>query len=160
MKRLCQLLAGLALLCLPACTPGGAQSGREPLALKIEQAWSGTFPVAALKLLPEGARQSATGYLDNPDAFAPIWAALFPQQPLPDIDFHSRLVVFSRNVRFFNSTTIVQVRLVEGVAEILAIETMSARPIRDEVAMALAVIPRDGVRFIRVPGGAPLPVSE
>ncbi len=30
----------------------------------------------------------------------------------------------------------------------LAMETMSAMPIEDKVAMALAVIPRAGVRFI------------
>jgi len=159
MKQLFQWLGWLPLVCLLACTPG-VRTPPEPLPLTIEQAWSGTFPVKALELLPAGQRQSATGYLGDAQSFAGLWAALFPEQPLPEIDFRTQLVVFTRNVRFFNRTSIVKVTLVDGVAAILAIETMSAMPIREEVAMALAVVPRDGVRWIRVPGGENLPVRD
>jgi hypothetical protein len=43
--------------------------------------------------------------------------------------------------------------------EILAMETMSAMPIEDKAAMAMAVIPRAGVRFIRA-GEEQIPVTD
>ena len=48
--------------------------------------------------------------------------------------------------------------LADGGAEILAMETMSAMPIEDKVAMAMAVVPRAGIDYIlsgdeRVPVG-------
>ncbi len=110
--------------------------------------WSGDFPVAKLDLLPVGQRQSRVGYLGDVDAFAAVWRAFQPQQELPAVDFATQLVVFSRNVDFYNRTAILKVTLKEGAAEVMAMETMSAMPIEDNVAMALAVIPRSGVRFI------------
>ena len=47
-----------------------------------------------------------------------------------------------------------------GVAEVIAIETLSATPVEDKVAIALALIPHEGVKFIqaaeeRIPVTAP-----
>ena len=36
-----------------------------------------------------------------------------------------------------------------GVAELLAMETMSAMPIEDKVAMSLVVVPRKGIKAIQ-----------
>ena len=47
----------------------------------------------------------------------------------------------------------------DGVADILAMETMSARPIADNVAMAMAMIPRTGIQFIQA-GNQRIPVSD
>jgi hypothetical protein len=45
------------------------------------------------------------------------------------------------------------------VAEIIAIETLTAMPIEDRVAMSIAVIPRGGVHFIQV-GDEHVPVQN
>lgn len=69
---------------------------------------------------------------------------------LPAVDFSRNIVVFTRNTQFYNHTAILRVTLLEGVAEVIAMETMSANPIKDKVAMAMAVIPREGLREIKV----------
>jgi hypothetical protein len=46
-----------------------------------------------------------------------------------------------------------KVVLKDGGAEILARETMSSLPIEDKAAMSLAVVPREGIRFIRTASG-------
>lgn len=120
-----------------------------PVRMEIIQSWSGDFPVAELKRLPEGQRSSRLGYLGTAAAFAPVWAAFRPGEPVPAVDFGKHLVLFHRNVDFYNRTHIVKATLREGVAEVLAAETMSAIPIDAKVAMALAVIPRAGVKAIQ-----------
>ena len=72
--------------------------------------------------------------------------------------FQKHLVVFSRNVTFYNRIGIVKALLRDGVAEILVMETMSAQPIENKVGMALAVIPRPGVKYIKV-GKDRIPVT-
>ena len=47
----------------------------------------------------------------------------------------------------------------DGVAEVLAMETMSAMPIEDKVAMSLAVVPRKGIESIQSSEGM-LPVTQ
>lgn len=104
--------------------------------------------MAMLDLLPVGQRQSSVGYLDDVESFAAVWRVFQPGKALPEVDFANQLVVFTRNVNFYNRTAIFKVTLTQGTAEVLAMETMSAMPIEDKVAMALAVIPRSGVLFI------------
>ena len=79
--------------------------------------------------------------------------------PVPVVDFKQNLVVFSRNVRFYNRTRILKVVLEGGEAEVIAVETMSALPVRTKVAMALAVIPRQGFKSIRT-GEVNIPVTD
>jgi hypothetical protein len=74
------------------------------------------------------------------------------------VDFGTQIVVFYRNVTFYNRTNIVKVTLKDGIAEIIAIETRSALPIEDKVAMAMVVIPRAGVKFIQA-GNERIPVT-
>lgn len=126
--------------------------------LAIFDQWSGDFAVADLTLLPEGQRQSSAGYIDGQKAFATVWQAFKPGQTIPEVNFKHNLVVFSRNVDFYNRTQIFKVTLSDGAAVILAMETMSALPIEDKVAMALAVVPRTGVKFIRS-GEQQIPVA-
>ena len=45
--------------------------------------------------------------------------------------------------------SLLKVTLQDGTAEIIAMETMSAMPIEDKVAMAMGVIPREGVTAIQ-----------
>ncbi len=119
----------------------------------ILQTWSGDYPVSQLGRLPGGQVQSSVGFVGDKVTFAAVWEVFNPGENVPEVDFSKNIVVFTRNVDFYNHTNIIRVTLKDGVAEVLAMETMSARPIEDRVAMALAVIPRTGVKFIRAGAG-------
>ena len=62
-------------------------------------------------------------------------------------------MIFSRNTQFFNRIRISRVNVADGVAGVLAMETMSAMPIEDNVAMSLVVVPREGIRSIQTGNG-------
>lgn len=151
-----RLLASLTLAVIAGCSNVPGANG-PPAELAISQSWSGDYPVAELGRMPAGQRSSRTGYLGSAATFAPVWAAFQPGEALPAVDFRTHLVVFHRNLDFYNRTGIFKVTLRDGVADVLATETMSAIPIGDEVAMAMAVIPRAEVKFIRAwPAGIPV----
>jgi hypothetical protein len=119
------------------------------LTIPIITSWQGDFPVAALEKLPAGQQEAATGYIADARTFSKVWQAFKPDLTVPQVDFENDLVVFARNVNFYNLTKIAQVQ-VRNVIEVLAMQTMSAAPIEDKVAMSLAVIPCEGVEAIRV----------
>lgn len=121
--------------------------------VSILQTWSGDYPVAQLERLPDGQRHSSIGVIGDDVSFAAVWETFKPGENMPEVDFSKNIVVFTRNVNFYNRTNIFRVTLKNGMAEVLAMETMSALPIEDRAAMAIAVIPRTGVRFIRVGEG-------
>ncbi|MEJ2698821.1 MAG: hypothetical protein P8Z70_04055 [Desulfuromonadales bacterium] len=121
-----------------------------PQELPLLQKWSGDYPVFDLDRLPADQREVHGGYIGNAAEFANLWQAFKPEDPLPEVDFDRNLVVFIRNTTFYNHVNIFKVTLRDGVAEVLAMETLSALPNEDKVAMALAVIPRAGIRFIAV----------
>ncbi|WP_027716606.1 hypothetical protein [Desulfuromonas sp. TF] len=146
-KPLGILLATFFGLAVAACA---AISGPPPTGeLPLLDLWSGDFPVKELARLPEGQQQSPTGFISDPATFAAVWRAFKPDTPLPAVDFDRSLVVFHRNTTFYNHTDIFKVEADQGVIDVLAMETMSALPIEDRVAMALAVIPRRGVVAIK-----------
>ena len=120
--------------------------------VEILQAWQGDFPVAQLSALPEDQRDQGIGYIADARAFENIWKALKPEEAVPEIDFKENLVLFARNTEFFNRIRIGKVDVKDGVAEVLAAETMSAMPIEDKVAMSLAVVPRRGIASIQSSG--------
>ena len=126
-----------------------ANENAVPVDIPLLDKWSGEYPVSELGRLPEGQQDSAAGYLGDKATFINVWQAFMPKEISPTVDFTKNIVVFTRNVQFYNRTAIFKVELKDGSAEILAMETMSALPIEDKVAMAMAVIPREGVRFIR-----------
>lgn len=151
------LLAILALVQVSACTTPAMQSApahAEP----ASQRWSGDYPVAELGRLPAGQQATGIGFFSTPASFEAAWSAFKPGEAVPAVDFDSNIVVFVRNVTFYNRTSIVKTDLKDGVLEILAIETMSANPIMNKVAMAMAVVPRQGIRFIQA-GATRLPVD-
>lgn len=149
MPRLTLLLMVIFCVALSACAHGVAQN-TEPRDLDVRRSWSGDYPVAALDQLPAGQQQNRVGYLGDAASFARVWQNFLPSEALPEIDFNRELVVFSRNVDFYNRTNIFKVTVTAGVVDILAMETMSARPIEAQVAMALAVVARDGIKAIRI----------
>jgi len=117
------------------------------------QQWSGDYPVAELGRLPEGQEKARVGFMGDKVTFAAVWGAFKPGENLPDMDFSENIIVYTRNVTFYNRLTISKATLVHGVVEILSMETRSALPIEDKVAMAMVVIPRAGVIFFHVAPG-------
>jgi len=151
------VLVSMMLAVLSGCTPVPV-ADTPPAELVISQSWSGDYPVAELKRLPAGQQQSGVGYLGNAAAFESVWTAFKPGEAVPVVDFGKQVVVFHRNVDFYNRTRIFKVTLKDGTADVLAMETMSAIPITDKVAMAMAVIPRASVKSLRS-GPASIPVG-
>jgi hypothetical protein len=128
-----------------------APSEKAPQTIALKASWQGDYPVDALRRLPIGQRETATGYITDAATFASVWRAFRPDEVVPHVDFEQDLVVFARNVNFYNRTRIATVQIKDGVLQVLAVETMSAHPIEDKVAMALAVIPRKDIE--RIPFG-------
>jgi hypothetical protein len=143
---------------MASCAATVAYSG-EPKDIPILQKWSGDYPIVHLKWLPEGQQKSRIGYIGDAAIFATVWKAFKPGEKTPEVDFSRNFIVFSRNVDFYNRTSIFKITLKDGVIKILAMETRSALPIEDKVAMAMAVIPRAGVESIQV-GNEQIPVAR
>ena len=156
MNTIRKLLVWTSLAVMAGCSTV-PQTNTPPTELAILQSWSGDYPVAELGRLPAGQQASGVGYLGSAAAFEPVWAVFKPGEAVPAVDFARQVVVFHRNVAFYNHTRIFKVTLREGVAEVLAAETMSAIPVTDKVAMALAVIPRAHVKALQA-GTARIPV--
>jgi hypothetical protein len=125
------------------------RANMDPVDISLLDKWSGDYPVSELTRLPAGQQDLAVGYINDTDTFVPIWRAFMPTEILPAVDFNKNIVVFTRNIQFYNRTSILKITLQEGNAEIIAMETMSAIPIEEEVAMAMAVIPRKGIITIQ-----------
>jgi hypothetical protein len=118
---------------------------------KILQSWQGDYPVAHLDLLPEDQREQPVGYIGDAETFEAVWSAFKPRETVRKIDFRVELVLFVRNTQFYNTVRIGKVKVKNGVAEVLAMETMSAMPIEDKVAMSLVVVPKQGITGIQAP---------
>jgi hypothetical protein len=115
----------------------------------ILQSWQGDFPVAQLQLMPVNQREQGIGFIDDAETFAAVWKTFKPGEAVPEIDFKTNLVLFARNTQFFNRIRIGKVNVTNGVAEVLAMETMSAMPIEDKMAMSMVVIARQGITGIQ-----------
>ena len=126
---------------------------------EILHSWQGDYPVAGLKYLPEKQRAVAVGFIGDVRTFENVWKALKPDQDVPGIDFKANLVLFARNTQFYNSIRIGNVNVKNGVAEVLAMETMSAMPIEDKVAMSLVVVARKGIRAVQT-GDKNIPINQ
>ncbi|WP_455221318.1 hypothetical protein [Kaarinaea lacus] len=166
MKILLRFLLLLFLFAVAGCvatTPDGKiikEDKNEKFEdVEIIQNWSGDFPVAKLNVLPAGQERLPAGYIGDAATFKNVWEVFSPATPVPEVDFADNIVVFGRNTQYYNRTTIFKVTLTnEGVAEILAMATMSATPIQDKVAMSMAIIPRKGIKYIFT-AGTRLPVK-
>lgn len=150
-----RLIASLSLICATLALSSCAQAQHPPAGehkptdLPILAQWNGDYPVGQLDQLPEGQTTGQAGYLGSPAQFLRVWSAFKSGEEVPQVDFHANLVIFTRNMVFYNRTRILKVTRNDGVADIIAMETRSAQPIADKVAMAMAVIPRAGLRAIR-----------
>jgi hypothetical protein len=134
--------------CTTATTATTETINNDPIEIHLLENWSGDYPVSELARLPQGQQDVPAGYIGDAVTFIPVWRAFMPEEILPPVDFSKNIVVFSRNVQFYNRTSILKVMLQNGTAEIIAMETMSAMPMKEKAAMAMAVIPREGVMTI------------
>jgi hypothetical protein len=151
------VLTFIVMLAMSCSTP--LWPGEKPQDLPILQRWSGDYPVAQIDRLPEGQRRSRVGYLGDAETFGRVWRGFKPDTAVPAVDFGKQIVVFVRNLEFYNRTLIAKVVLWHGVAEVVAAETLSARPVEDTAAMALASIPRADIEFIQA-GKERIPVQS
>jgi hypothetical protein len=166
MKKIIRLFTVLTLMTLVGCShldTGTMKTADHAQGIKSEaeilQSWQGDYPVAQLNLLPENQREQAVGFIDNPKTFEAVWKAFKPGEDVPEINFKTNLVLFARNTQFYNRISIGKVNVTNGVAEVLAMETMSAMPIEDKVAMSLVEVPRKGIRAIQT-GDKIIPVNK
>ncbi|RJP93687.1 MAG: hypothetical protein C4518_05750 [Desulfobacteraceae bacterium] len=152
---ICMTWFSLATACL---TFAASPATKEGTPLVVFQ-WSGDYPVERLGSLPEGQHNSPVGYIIDKKTFSGVWQIFKPGEEMPEVDFTTHLIVFVRNINFYNQISIIKCTLRESTAEVLTMETRSAKPIEDKVAMALALIPRNGVKFINA-GEIRIPVSD
>jgi len=165
MKKKSFSLIVLSLVVLMGCDRSDTETTRnagdtQPMTGEAEilKSWQGDYPVAQLNELPEGQRERRFGYIVDTQTFENVWKVFKPDEAVPEIDFKSNVVLFARNTQFFNRIKIGKVKVTNGEAEVLAMETMSAMPIEDKVAMSLAVVPRKGILSIRSSDGM-LPIK-
>jgi len=126
-----------------------APPGALPASMTIVNKWDGDYPVSALKKLPRGQQKTSAGYIGDGAAFADVWKSFKPGEKVPKVDFRKNLVVFTRNVKFYNRKAITKVTLLDGTLEVQGIETMTSVPVTNKVAMAMAEVPRQGVKSLR-----------
>ncbi|MGD9041873.1 MAG: hypothetical protein PVH82_19685, partial [Desulfobacteraceae bacterium] len=126
---------------------------------EILQSWHGDYPVAQLKLLPEGQREKPAGFIRDAKTFGGVWKAFKPRETIPEIDFGINLVFFARNTQFYNRISIGKVKVTNGVAEMLARATLSALPIKDKVAMSMVLVPRHEITAVQT-GDQIIPIKK
>ncbi len=112
-----RLLTGIPVLALALiiCVMGGTVQAKDTVKedmpagkdLGILQSFSGDYPVAGLARLPSGQEGQRAGYIGSPEEFTLVWRMMFPARPMPEIDFTKSIVVFFRNVHFYNHTSII-----------------------------------------------------
>jgi len=148
-------MTGLPALAKEPAGPGSkgetkaAPSGALPANLTIVNKWDGDYPVSALKKLPRGQQKTVAGYIGDEATFADVWKSFKPGEKVPKVNFRNNLVVFTRNVKFYNRKAITKVTLLEGILEVQGIETMTSVPVTNKVALAMAEVPRQGVKTLR-----------
>jgi hypothetical protein len=136
-------------LILSACGEELPRHDKYPVPLTIKQKWDGVYPFRDLSHLPDGQQELPVGYINNRQELEKIWRYFKPGQTAPDMDFDHDMIVYSRNVDFFNRISIFKADLQDGTLEILTQETMSSLPVTDSVAISFIVIPADGIKFIK-----------
>ena len=166
MKRISLLFTVLTLATLFGCNcsdTGATEKADQTQAIKSEaeilQSWHGDYPVAQLGQLPEKQLENSVGYIDDAKTFEGVWKAFKPGEDVPEIDFKANLALYTRNTQFYNRISIGKVDVTDGVAEVLAMETMSAMPIEGTVAMSLAVISRQGITAVQT-GDKNIPIRN
>jgi hypothetical protein len=116
--------------------------------LPILNRWCGDYPTAQRDRLKE--LHAHGGSIGDEAAFASFWEAFKKGTAVPRVDFSRNLVVFIMGDGSYKQMFIAKVTLKDHVAEVVADGNTSGPTREDSLAVALAVIPRAGVEFVRV----------
>jgi hypothetical protein len=119
-------------------------------ALPIVNRWSGDYPIARLDQFKDVHARLHGGYIGDEAGFASFWKEFKPGTAEPRVNFKENLVVFVRGDASYRQMFIAKVTLKQNVAEVVASGNKSRSTPEDSFVMALAVIPRAGVKFVRV----------
>ncbi len=157
-KRFQLTIAIMASILSVTCSEKQQIPDDSPADVTMLHQWDGDYPVDSLSALPAHVRDLPVGYLADAAMFARIWNIFKPDVNVPEVDFADNIVVYYRNVTYYNRTSIFKLTLQEGILEVLARETMSAIPIDDKVAISMAVIPGKGIYSIKA-GDQKIPVK-
>ncbi len=139
----------LTAVYLVSCTENRIAEDSTSIEVNVLHKWDGDFPVEALDQLPLRQQDQPVGYITDADIFAGFWSRFKPGEILPEINFNDNMVVYHRNIAYFNRISIFKVTLQKGILEVMARETMSATPVEDMVAISVVVIPKSGIEFIK-----------
>ncbi|MBW1865925.1 MAG: hypothetical protein JRI64_09930, partial [Deltaproteobacteria bacterium] len=52
--------------------------------------------------MPEKQRKQAVGFIADAKTFEDVWKAFKPGEAVPEIDFKTNLILFTRNTQFYN----------------------------------------------------------
>jgi len=129
------------------------QSAPEKVNKEILQQWQGDLPVSKLILIPAESHEAGIGYINDVSVLNTVWPYFQPNTKVPNIDFKQHIIVYHYNTQFYNRNRIFKVEVSSGVAEVLAMETMSALPIEDKVAFSMVVITRKGINSLKTRDG-------
>lgn len=108
-------------------------------------------PARSLNFAKEKQKYSPNGgcFLDEA-AVASFWRVLKEGKKVPAVDFDKNLVVFIGGDGSFQQMFITKISIKEGIAVVAADGRSSGSTHEDGLALALAVIPRAGIRLIRI----------
>lgn len=94
----------LASMLLNSLTAFAQETESENLPILLK--WSGDYPVSELHRLTRGQRESRVGYIPDSETFMAVWQAFKPGEKVPEVAFGQHLVIFARNVDFYNRMSI------------------------------------------------------
>lgn len=110
---------------------------------------NGDLPVSSLRMFPTELQEQPVGYLSNQKQLDAVLQSIQAGgKSLPVVDFSSQIILFTKNTVYYNRLSIGQIVRKGETLTILAMETRSAMPITDKVAISLVIIERDGAEFI------------
>ena len=110
---------------------------------------NGDLPVSSLKMLPVELQEQPVGYLSSQKQLDVFLQSIQADGTLlPVVDFSSQIILFAKNTVYYNRLSIGQVFREGETLTILAMETRSAMPVTDKVAISLVIIERNGAMFI------------
>ena len=68
-----------------------------------------------LNLLPEKQGDQPVGFINDAKTFESVWKAFKPGESVPGIDFTTNMVLFTRNIQYYNRISIGKVSVKDGV---------------------------------------------
>jgi hypothetical protein len=117
--------------------------------IEPNQTWSGDLATAQMGTVALGRSAEGFALVTSLTDWQALWALYQPKAAVPSVDFTTHFVVCLRNTEFYNRMRLGMGLVQKGVLEPLAMETMSARPIEDQVAVTFASFPRQGITSVK-----------